>query len=442
MTKSKIEIQMHSEGESLEENFNGTIMSPYKFDRSRKLFATAKNVIPRGTMRTRQPTFKDYPTYIARAKGCRMWDVDGNEFIDLLCSIGPVLLGYAFDRVDDAVVKIIRDSFQSSSNHPNQIKLAELLIDMVPSAERVRFFKTGTDATIAAARLARCITKRMPIARHGYHGWADLWKGTDGCPNGAGGVDPATGQNAMVFDGTSEGLERLFKESQQKFAAVIVCPADTRPFTTENFQGIVDAAHRHGALVIFDEVKTGFRVANGGAQELLGVIPDLTTISKGMGNGYPISAVVGKAEYMERFDETPSTGTFSTEALSITASLETLKIVKEEPVVDHLWKMGQRLIDGLQAICVEHDMEEAKAYADPVPSMPRFTWHPNEGNCSSNPVHQYFFEQCMRYGLFFCSWHVAFVNYSHTKQDIDKALEICDFAMGKARMFRQRQLIK
>ncbi len=436
MTEFNIKTNSYSGSTLLARNFKETIMTPYKFDRSHELFADAKRVIPSGTMRTRQPSCVNYPTYIARAKGCRMWDVDGNEFIDLLCSIGPVLLGYAYDRVDDEVIKVIRDSFQSSTNHPKQIELAELLVDMVPSAERVRFFKTGTDATVAAARLARCITKRMPVARHGYHGWADLWKGTDGCPNGVGGVDPLTGKRAMVFDGTPDGLERLFTESQRKFAAVIVCPADTRPFTTENFQGIVDVAHQHGALVIFDEVKTGFRVANGGAQELLGVLPDITTISKGMGNGYPISAVVGKAEYMERFDETPSTGTFSTEALSITASLETLKIVKNEPVVDHLWQMGQRLIDGLQAICLEYNMEEAKAYADPVPSMPRFTWHPNEGNCHSNPVHKYFFEQCIRYGLFFCSWHVAFVNYSHTNEDIDKALEICDFAMSKTRKLK------
>ena len=415
------------------------LLTPYTFNRSRELFRAAKHVIQSGSQGTRQPLYRDYPAYFVKAKGCRMWDVDGNEFIDLLCSIGPVLLGYAYKRVDDAAIAIIRESFQSSSNHPNQIELARMLVEMVPSAERVRFFKTGTEATVAAARLTRCITGRVPIARHGYHGWADVWKGSEGFPTGEGGVDIGAGRSTMQFDGTAEGLERLFKKARKPFGTVILCPADTRPFTTGNYQGIVDVAHRHGALVIFDEVKTGFRVAPGGAQEFLGVTPDITTLSKGMGNGYPIAAVVGKARYMATFDQTPTAGTFSQEALSIAASLATLKELDEKPVVEHLYKMGQRLIHGLQRICLEHDMERPKAYPDPVPSMPRFTWHPDDGNRSDDPVHQYFFEQCFRYGLFFCPWHVAFMNYSHRNRDIDRALEICDFAMGKTRKFRDRQ---
>ncbi len=142
-------------------------------------------------------------------------------------------------------------------------------------------------------------------------------------------------------------------------------------------------------------------MAPGRAQEYLGVTPDLTTLSKGLGNGYPISAVVGKAQYMEQWSGTPTSGTFFVEALSIAAAIATVREVREKPVVPHLYNLGQRLIDGLKRICLDRGMEEAKAYADPVPSMPRFTWHPHEGNRSDNPVHQQFFRECVKRGLFF-----------------------------------------
>lgn len=408
-------------------------MKPYSFKKSRALFREAGKWIANGTQGTRQPLFEDFPTYVERARGCRMWDVDGNEFIDLLCSIGPVILGYAYQRVDDAARAMIRDSFQSSTNHAVQIECARLLVEMVPSAESVRFLKTGTEATTAAARLARHITGREYIARHGYHGWADMWKQSEGFPGGAGGVLDAAGKYVLPFDGTAEGLRRRIRTSRKKFAAVILCPADTRPFTTENYQGIVDAAHEHGALVIFDEIKTGFRTAPGGAQELLGVMPDLTTLSKGLANGYPLSAVVGKADAMAQWAATPTSGTFSIEALSIAAAAATLREIKEKNVVRHLWDRGQQFIDGLQQICRDHGMEEPRAYPDPTPSMPRFTWHPDQGNQCDHPDHIYFFSQCCRYGLFFCPWHVAFMMYSHRRRDIDRALEICDFVMGKTK---------
>ena len=415
-----------------------TMPKPYTFDKSRQLWQQAQKLIAGGTQGTRQPLYPEYPAYFTRAKGCHMWDVDGNKFIDLLCSIGPVLLGYAYDRVDDAARAIIEDSFQSSSNHPVQLELAQLLIETVPCAERVRFLKTGTGATLAVTRLARHITGRNHIARCGYHGWADMWRNGDK----DGGVDPSAWKSVLPFDGTAESLENLFKKTNEKFAAVILCPADTKPFTTENYQSIVDVAHKHGALVIFDEIKTGFRVALGGAQELLGVTPDLTTVSKGMGNGYPISAIVGKAEYMDRFPETPTAGTFSVEALSIAAAASTIREIKEKNVVAHLHKVGQRLIDGLKKIRLDHGMEEVRVYADPVPSMIRFTWAPDGGNDCDHPAHHYFFSECFRYGLFFCPWHVAFVNYSHTEKDIDEALDICDFAMGKTKKNWRKANIK
>jgi glutamate-1-semialdehyde aminotransferase len=399
----------------------------YSFSRSDQLWQYAQTLIPGGSQGTRCPLYAEFPSYFDRAKGCRMWDVDGNEFIDLLCSIGPIILGYAYDRVDDAACKIIRSSFQSSANHLVQLELAELLIQSIPCAEKVRFFKTGTEATMAAIRAARNHTGRNLIAQCGFHGWTDIWR------TGGPGVDPAASQSVRTFDGTARSLANLLQASPEKFAAVILCPVDTRPFTTGNFQAIVDTAREHGAVVIFDEIKSGFRVALGGAQEYLQVTPDLTTLSKGLGNGYPIAAVVGKAGCMDSIEPTASIGTFSVEALAITAALETLRELKEVNATAHLWRMGQRMIDGLNQICRDHGMREPVAYPDPVPPIFRFCWEPKKGGSSQHPAQQYFYSQCIKYGLFFVPWHVSFICYSHTERDIDEALDICDIAMARTR---------
>jgi len=178
----------------------------YSFTDSKALWAEAQQLIAGGSQGTRQPEAEEAPIYFERAKGCRMWDVDGNEFIDLLCSIGPILLGYAYDRVDDAVRAIMETSFQSSMNHPIQLELARILIDYVPCAERVRFLKTGTEATQAAVRLARQITGRAHVARHGYHGWADMFK--RGCGIGTG-VHHGSWDTVYEFDGTAAGFYDL-----------------------------------------------------------------------------------------------------------------------------------------------------------------------------------------------------------------------------------------
>lgn len=407
---------------------NPKVRAEYSFHRSDQLWQYAKTLIPGGSQGTRCPLYPEFPNYFNRAKGCRMWDVDGNEFIDLLCSIGPIILGYAYDRVDDAACNIIRTSFQSSGNHPVQLELAELLIQIIPCAERVRFFKTGTEATMAAVRAARNHTGRNFVAQCGYHGWTDIWR-THGGP----GIDPAPSQSIKTFNGTSQSLVDLLRSTPEKFAAVILCPVDTRPFTTENFQAIVDTAHEHGAVVIFDEIKSGFRTALGGAQEYLQVTPDLTTLSKGMGNGYPISAVLGNANVMDSIDATASVGTFSVEALAITAALETIRELREVNAVEHLWRMGQRMIDGLNQICRDHHMLEPIAYPDPVPSIFRFSWEPKKGNYCQHPAQQFFYSQCVKYGLFFVPWHVSFACYAHTERDIEEALDICDIAMAQTR---------
>jgi glutamate-1-semialdehyde 2,1-aminomutase len=395
---------------------------PYQFANSKALYERAKGVIPGGSQITRLPRFDEYPIYFDRAKGCRAWDVDGNEFIDFLCSVGPIILGYAYDRVDDAVRLVIERSFQSPMNTPHQIQLAELLAETVPSCQKSRFFKTGSEATHAAVRLARAITGKNKIARSGYHGWFDLWRK----PSMAG-VHPGTCAPVIAWDRTLDCLETTLRSDPAGFAAVIICPSEVEPFARETFQGIIDLAHRYGALAIFDEAKTGFRPALGGVQEIMQVRPDLTVLSKGIANGYPLAVVCGPEGVMDEIIDNQTTGTFNVEALSLAAAIATIQELREKDVPSHLMRMGQRLIDGLNAIANSYGIE-ARAFPDPIAAMPNFRFtHSDED--TAKRAHTAFYSEVIRRGLFLCDWHMGFTSFAHQEHDIDEALDICEVVL-------------
>jgi glutamate-1-semialdehyde 2,1-aminomutase len=400
---------------------------PYQFTNSKALHERAKRVIPAGSEVTRMPRFDDYPIYFTRAKGCRAWDVDGNEFLDFLCSIGPIILGYAYDRVDAAVRLVMEQSFQSPMNTPHQVQLAELLAETVPSCQKSRFFKTGSEATHAAVRLARAISGKEKIARSGYHGWFDLWRKPD-MP----GVHPGTCAPVLPWNRTLDCLESTLRSDPERFAAVIICPSEVEPFARETFQGIIDLAHDHGALAIFDEVKTGFRPALGGVQEIMQVRPDLTVLSKGIANGYPLAAVCGPEPVMEQIINNPTTGTFNVEALSLAAAIATIEELREKDVPSHLMRMGRRLIDGLNEITDSYGID-AQAFPDPIAAMPNFRFTHSDTD-RANRAHTAFYSEVIRHGLFLCDWHMGFTSFSHQEQDIDEALDICQAALRSLRI--------
>jgi len=394
----------------------------YTFEKSKALFEESKKYVSGGSQPTRIPAYPEYPIFFDKAKGCRMWDVDGNEFIDFLCSIGPVLLGYSYPAVDDAVRAVMESSFQSSMNHPVLLELSKKLVEVIPSAELCRYLKTGSEATYGAVRLARYITGKTRVARCGYHGWFDMWWGKE-MP----GVLHSTIDEVSEWSGNAESLEEVLSSHKGEFAAVILCPTAVKPFTRENFEQIKQIAQKHKTILVFDEIKTCFRTGLGGVQEYIGVTPDITTLSKGMGNGYPVAAVVGKKEFMEKFKDTPTSGTFTQEAAGLTASLATINELQQKNGPQHIWNMGQRLIDGLNDIIDRHSVE-AKAFGEPLPPMPRlmFTYSDEKKN---KIVTDLFFSEIMKRGVFMVEWHMAFINLSHTEKDIDEALEVCDRVM-------------
>jgi glutamate-1-semialdehyde 2,1-aminomutase/spore coat polysaccharide biosynthesis protein SpsF len=321
-----------------------------RYRSSMEWLARAERSIPLGSQtfsksRTQYP-YGVSPYFIKRGEGAYVWDIDGNRYVDFVNSLAAVNLGYGDADVTRAVVEQLQDGVIFSLPHPLETVVAERLIEMVPCAERVRFGKNGSDATSGAIRVARAFTGRDHVICCGYHGWQDWYIGGTARNKG---VPQATCDlvHPVAYNDLA-GLERLLLQHREKTAAVIMEPMNTA-FPAEGYlEGIKELAHRHGALLIFDETITGFRFANGGAQELFGVEPDLATFGKGMANGFPISAVVGHAEIMREMEEIFFSSTFGGEALSLAAALATMEKIRREPVVEHLRAHGDQILRGLR----------------------------------------------------------------------------------------------
>lgn len=322
-----------------------------RYTKSEELLERAHHTIPLGSQtfsksKTQYPMGVS-PFFIQRGKGSRVWDVDGNEYIDFINSLAAITLGYCDPDVDAAVRAQLDDGVIFSLPHPLEMQVAEQIVKLVPCAEKVRFGKNGSDATAGAIRIARAFTNRDHVAVCGYHGWQDWYIGTTARNRG---VPQATRDLSHTWTYNDIGsLAKLFQEYPGQIAAVILEPMNV----TEPLPGFLEEvkalAHKHGALLVFDETVTGFRYAVGGAQQHFGVTPDLATFGKGLANGYPVSAVTGRADVMQLMEEVFFSFTFGGETLSLAAALATMQKLEREPVTDTLYKQGRKVIDGLKS---------------------------------------------------------------------------------------------
>lgn len=327
-----------------------------RYTKSEQFLARAERVIPLGSQtfsksRTQYPMGVS-PFFIQRAKGSRAWDVDGNEYIDFVSSLASITLGYQDPDVTEAVRRQLEDGVIFSLPHPIETEVAEMICEMVPCAERVRFGKNGSDATSGAIRVARAYTGRDRVAVCGYHGWQDWYIGSTARYQG---VPLATRELTHSFPYNDlPALAKLLEEHEGEFAAVILEPMNVADPQVGFLQGVQDLAHHHGALLVFDETITGFRYANGGAQEFFGVTPDLATFGKGLANGYPLSAVVGRADVMKLMEEVFFSFTFGGEALSLAAAKATLTKLTHQPVIQTIAERGRAIMRGTQTIIERH----------------------------------------------------------------------------------------
>jgi glutamate-1-semialdehyde 2,1-aminomutase/spore coat polysaccharide biosynthesis protein SpsF len=319
------------------------------FPASEQWWDRARAVIPLGTQTlSKSPTQwvqQALPIFLDHGAGAHVWDVDGNEYVDYPMALGPVLLGYAEPVVDEAVRSQLAKGITFTLMHPLEVEVAERIVAMCPGVEAVRFGKSGSDALSAAVRAARAYTGRDLVLVAGYHGWHDWYIGTTTRDRG---VPAATRALSQTFPfGDREALECALASRPGEVAAVVLEPCGATVPEPGYLQSVVDAAHRHGALCIFDEIITGFRLAPGGAAERYGVIPDLACYGKALGNGMPVSAVGGSWEHMAVFEEIFYSGTHGGEALSLAAARAVLDAVADGTVLADIEARGRRLLDGI-----------------------------------------------------------------------------------------------
>ncbi|MBM3132192.1 MAG: aminotransferase class III-fold pyridoxal phosphate-dependent enzyme [Chloroflexi bacterium] len=363
-----------------------------------------------------------YPVYVSRGTGSRVFDVDGNEYIDYIVGLGAVSLGYAYPDVDRAIVKQLKDGISFSLPHPLEVDLAELLVELLPCAEMVRFSKTGSDVTSAAIRAARAYTGREKVAYCGYHGWHEWYSVTTTRNKG---IPVGLKDLVMSFQYNDIGsLEELFRKNPDQIAAVIMEAAVLEPPKDGYLGKVKELTHRNGAILIFDEIVTGFRMSLGGAQEYFGVTPDMATFGKGMANGMPLSAVVGCKALMKEFEEVFFSTTFGGETLSLAAAIATIEVFRNKRAVDHIWRIGMMLREGFDGIRRSLDIDA------------RFVGFPchqtlviKDTNGAESPeVKSLFMQEMVKRGVLVHSGTVDLC-LSHSEEDVARTLEAGEDAL-------------
>lgn len=395
-----------------------------EFARSAALFEAAKKLIPGGIHLSGRPLLAPgtSPLYFERGSGARCIDVDGNEYIDYIMAYGPFLLGYGNEEVNEAAFAQIRKGALLSLNHPLHLQFMERVLSRFPRSDCGVFFKTGSEATTAALRIARKFTNRRKVARCGYHGWHD-W-----CLPLEGFVPQGLSEQVYEFSPRLPGsLEQILERHGNEIAAVIVAPEMVLNPSRDIFLAWMEATAAAGAVFILDEVKTGFRTNRGSIQALLNLDPDVTTISKALGNGWPIAAVIGKRHIMESGSGMHYSATFHGETGAIAAALKVLEIVERDNVAAKVNELGQTLIDGLNGIALAEGLP-AVAYSEPVPSMPFLSWqHPDSTTNAS--LRDGFYARMFEGGILMHPRHLWFTSAAHTRDDIVRTISVAASAM-------------
>ena len=391
-----------------------------RYKKSEAMLERALKTIPLGSQtfsksKTQLPVGVS-PFFASKGDGAYLWDVDGNKYIDFANSLCSITLGYNDPDVTKAVEKQLHEGTIYSISHELEVLVAEKIVEMVPCAEMVRFGKNGSDATSGAIRLARAFTKRDHVLVCGYHGWQDWYIGSTtrdlGVPQN---IKDLTHK---FFYNDINSLQTKLEELKGKVAAVILEPVNV--FAPENnfLQKVKELTHQHGAVLIFDETITGFRYANGGAQEFFNVIPDLASFGKGLANGYPVSAIAGRADIMKLMEEIFFSFTFGGETLSLAASYAVLNKLQREPVVKKLFETGEKVIQRLNALIQEFDLQSIFSVSGyPVWS---FFIIKDTPQYNSWELKTLLVQEMFANGVFMIGTHN--ISYAHSEKDLDVLL--------------------
>lgn len=400
--------------------------------KSRELFEEATGLVPGGVLGARRPADfieGEYPIFLESGKGCRLTDVDGNEFIDFLCGYGPIILGYREEELDEAVYRQIKEKgFCFTLTQKYQNVLAKKLTELVPSSELSIFLKTGSDATTASIRIARAHTKKLKVMRCGYHGWHD-W-----CVEMKGGIPRKFYEDVFEFQyNRLDQLEDLMAIHGADTAAIIMTPFghpnhEKMQIPAPGFlEGVREIADRYGAVLVYDEIRTGFRLSMGGAQKLYGVTPDLTVLGKAIANGYPISVVTGKKDVMmAAAHKLFISSTFFPNSEGFVAALKTIEILERDNVLDNIWEKGERFVKKIQAVIDKYDVGAELTGVAPM----FYVTFAKEETGAYKGKRKDFYTQLIRRRFFFTPYHHAYISFRHTEEDLELALNAIDESLA------------
>ncbi len=402
------------------------------FEKSNALLEREKKVAPLAAQ-TFSKSYRYFmegssPMYIDHAQGARVYDVDGNEYLDFICCLGPITLGYNYPAVNEAVIEQLNKGIIFPTQAAVECELAEKLTEVVPCAEMVKFVKNGSDATTAAIRLARAYTGRERVAMCGYHGMHD-W--SIGASQNNRGVPKAVCELTKTFKYNDlASLEAVLSEYPDEYAAVILEPIQSNGTTSEYLQAVVDMAHKYGALCIFDEVVSGFRYAIGGASEYYGVTPDMGSYGKGCANGMPISFVAGKRELISLIEQGVFVSmTFGGDAISLAGALATVKEMQEKDVMGHAWRLGTIMLEGLKSLIEKHGVSKAVSVSGLAPHCGLA--FDGVGSLNYLDINSIYTKVMLENGIL-CQ-AINNISFSHTEDDIKLYLNAADLAFKEIR---------
>jgi len=398
------------------------------YDKSNEMLARAKKVTPLGAQ-TYSKSSRYYcegnaPAFIDRGEGCYVYDVDGNKYIDFVCALGPITIGYNDKRINEAVIQQLNKGIIFSQQTEAELLLAEKVTEVIPCAEMVRFVKNGSDATTAAIRLARAYTNRELVAVSGYHGMHDWYIGSTVNNKG---VPKAVCDLTKSFEYNNiSSLRDLFEKFPNQIAAVILEPIQGDGAKEGYLQELKELTEKNGAVLIFDEVVSGFRYALGGASELYNVKPDLVTFGKGMGNGLPISAVAGKADILKLIEKGVFVSTtFGGEALSLAGALKTISILEEENSYKHIWELGEIMLTGLKELVKKYNLEDVIKVTGLAPHCG--VSFEGIGSLTYLDINSVYSNVMTENGILTVG--INNINLSHTKNDIEMFLDAAEKSM-------------
>ena len=403
-----------------------------QFEKSRSLLERARGVTPLGAQ-TYSKSYRYFsgsesPYFAERGFGGHIWDIDGNEYIDFILGLGAVTVGYNNPEVNEAIISQLEKGISFSQATELEVRLAEKLIEIIPCAEMVRFVKNGSDATTAAVRLARAATGREVVAVCGYHGMHD-W--SIGSTKHHRGIPDCVCQLSHSFEYNDiHSLENIFEKYNGMVAAVILEPVQGCGPENDFLQKTIELTHKNSALLIFDEVLSGFRIALGGAQEYYGVVPDMCAIGKGMANGMPISAVAGERGILSLIEEGVFISTtFGGETLSIAAALKTIEIFSRSGSYDRIWDLSTKLKYTLQEAAGRKGLDEA-VYIQGIAPHSGFMFN-DVGSLDHDDLLSVYQQTLLEDGIL--SNGINNFCLAHSTEDIERYIESNDAALDNVR---------